>query len=45
MPLWFDTDCMPKLLIDDDDLSDSEEPDDDYEMTLQLMKINPNCSL
>ena len=27
MPLWFDGDCLPKLLIDDD----SEESDDDYE--------------
>ena len=26
----FDGDCLPKLLFDDDDVSDSEESDDDY---------------
>ena len=30
MTLWFNNDCVPKVLIDDDDLSDSEESDDDY---------------
>ena len=28
--LWFDRDCVPKVLIDDDDLSNSEGSDDDY---------------
>ena len=31
MPLWFDGDCMLKVLIENDDLSDSEESDNDYE--------------
>ena len=31
MPLWFDEDCMPKVLIDNDGVSDSEEFDIDYE--------------
>ena len=31
MPLWFDGDCMPKVLIDNDDLSDSEKSYNDYE--------------
>ena len=31
MPLWFDGDCMPKLLIDKDDVSDSEKSYNDYE--------------
>ena len=26
---WFERDCMPKVLIDEDDLSDSEESDND----------------
>ena len=30
MPLSFDGDCMPKVLIDNDDLSNSEESDNDY---------------
>ena len=30
MPLWFDGDCMPKVLIDNDDLSHSEEFGNDY---------------
>ena len=29
--LWFDWECVPKVLIDDDDMSDSEESDDDFE--------------
>ena len=29
--LWFDEDCMSKVLIDNDYRSDSEEPDNDYE--------------
>ena len=31
MTPWFDRDCMPKALIDDDDQPDSEESDNDYE--------------
>ena len=31
MPLWFDGDCMPKVLIDNDDLLDSEKSYNDYE--------------
>ena len=31
MTLRFDRDCMPKVLIDDDDLSDSDESNDNYE--------------
>ena len=32
MPVWFESDCLPIILIDDDDLSDNEESDnDDYE--------------
>ena len=31
MSLWFDGDCMPKVLIDNDDLSDSEKSYNDYE--------------
>ena len=27
IPLWFHGDCMPKVLTDNDDLSDSEESD------------------
>ena len=30
-PLWFGGDCLPKLMIEDDDLSDSEDSDDDNE--------------
>ena len=30
VPHSFDGDCLPKLLFDDDDVSDSEESDDDY---------------
>ena len=29
MPLWLDGDSMPKMLIDNDDLSNSEESDND----------------
>ena len=29
--LWFDRDCLPKMLIDEDDLSDSDDSGDDYE--------------
>ena len=29
MPLWFAGDCLPKVLIDNDDLPDVEESDDD----------------
>ena len=31
VPHWFDGDCFPTLLIDDDDVPDSEESEDDYE--------------
>ena len=31
MPLWFDGNCMPKVLIDNDDLSDSEKSYSEYE--------------
>ena len=31
MPIWFDGDGMPKMLIDNDDLSDSEKSYNDYE--------------
>ena len=31
VPLWFNGDCFPKLMIDDDDVSDSEESEDNYE--------------
>ena len=31
MSLWFDGDCMPKMLIDNDELSDSEKSYNDYE--------------
>ena len=31
VPLWFDGDCVPEFLIDDDDLADSEESDNDYD--------------
>ena len=31
VPLWFNGDCMPKLLIDNDDLFNSEESYNDYE--------------
>ena len=30
MPLWFDRDGMPKVLIDNDDLSDLEKSYNDY---------------
>ena len=30
-PFWFDGDCMPKVLVDIDDLPDFEESDYDYE--------------
>ena len=29
MPLWFAGDCLPKVLIDNDDLPNVEESDDD----------------
>ena len=29
MPLWFEGECLPEVLIDDDDLPDSEESADD----------------
>ena len=31
VPLWFDGDCLQKLLIDDDNVPDSDESDEDYE--------------
>ena len=31
LTLWFDWDWLPKVLIDSDDMSDSEESDDYYE--------------
>ena len=31
MPLWFHGDCMPKVLIDNDDLSNKEKSYNDYE--------------
>ena len=31
MPLCFDEDCIPKVLIGNDDLSDSEKSYNDYE--------------
>ena len=31
VPLWFDGDCVPEFLIEDDDLADSEESDNDYD--------------
>ena len=31
MPLWFDGDCMPKVLIDNDDLSNEEKSYNNYE--------------
>ena len=31
MPLWFDGDCMPKVLIDNGDQSNSEKSYNDYE--------------
>ena len=31
MPLWFDGDCMPKVLIDNADLPDSVKSYNDYE--------------
>ena len=31
IPLWFDGDCMPKVLIDNTDLPDSEKSYNDYE--------------
>ena len=40
MPLWFDGDCVPKVLIDNDGLSDSEKSSNDYEETLWLMQNN-----
>ena len=30
MPLWFSGDCMPKVLIDNNDLSDSDKYYNDY---------------
>ena len=32
MPLWFDGNLKPKLLIDTDDLSNSEASDNEYRM-------------
>ena len=29
VPLWFDGDCLQKLLIENDDVHDSDESDDD----------------
>ena len=29
MPIWFAGDCLPKVLIDNEDLSNVEESDDD----------------
>ena len=31
VPLWFDGDCLQKLLIGEDDVPESKESDDDYE--------------
>ena len=31
VPLWFDGDYMPKVLIDNDDLSNSEKSYNDYD--------------
>ena len=31
MSLWFNGDCMPNVLIDNDDLSDSEKTYNEYE--------------
>ena len=31
MPLWFDGDCMAKVLVDKDDLCDSDKSFNDYE--------------
>ena len=39
MTLWFDIQCMPKVLIDDADLSESEESDDDYEADFAINEI------
>ena len=39
MPLWFDGDCMSKVLIDNDYLSDSEELDNDYEKDFAINAI------
>ena len=36
MSLSFDGDCRTKVLIDNDDLSDSEESDKDYEKDLVI---------
>ena len=41
MTPWSDKDCMPKVLIDDDDdLSDSEESDDNYEDDFAINEKN-----
>ena len=34
IPLWLDGDCVPKVLIDNYDLSDSEKSYNDYEEDL-----------
>ena len=44
MPLRLDGDCMPKVLIDNDDLSNSEKSDNDYVYEEDFM-INAKRSL
>ena len=38
---WFDENCMPKVLIDDDNLSDSEESGDNYEDDFAINEKSP----
>ena len=40
IPLWFDGDCMSRVLIDNDYLSDSEELDNDYEKDIAVHSKN-----
>ena len=44
MPLWFDGDCMPKVLIDNEDLSDSEKSYNDYEEDFRLWLMQNNVT-
>ena len=36
VPLWFDRDCMTKVLIDNDDMYVSEESENDYEKVIVI---------
>ena len=40
MPIWFDGNCMSKVLIENDYLSDSEELDNDYEKDFAINANN-----